>query len=393
MPTTRGTARRGPLRAAGVGAAVAGGLALGFVAERALVRAKLVPPLPPAERPLGEISGEQRRIDGPDGTRVLVETYGPAGAPQVVLAHGWILTGRAWHEQVVRLQDRYRLVTYDQPGHGRSSPPASGAYDLDLLGDTLAAVVEAATEPGPLVVAGHSLGGMGILNAVRRHPAVRERLAGVVLLSTTSSARSERLTLEVGIRAAARLERGIRRLVPTLRDPRVVQVADRVTTATSDLSYLVARWTAVGPDADPHIVAFTQQLALESGSDVVLGLVESVLGVDEDAGLDALAGSGVLGGLDADARLDADGGLDDLAGSDVLGGLDALAAVPTTIVVGTHDRLTPTSLSRRMAERTRGRLVVLPRVGHMAPLEAGAEVSELLVSHLSSDGRTYGGRR
>lgn len=330
-------------RTAIVGAAVVGGAALGFLAERSLVRGRLLPPLPAEDAPLGSFAGETRAIRAPDGTRIVVETYGPVGAPQLVLAHGWICTGRVWHEQVVRLADRYRIVTYDQPGHGRSDPPMSGEYDLDLLGDVLETVVRTCTAPGPLVVAGHSLGAMGVMNAARRHPlTLRSRLAGVALVSTTSSAKAERLTLEIGIRGVARLERAIRRLVPTLRDPRVLDATDRLTAATSDLSYLAARWISAGPDADPRVLAFTQQLALDSGADVVLGLVEAVLAVDEDAGL------------------------------------DALASVPTILVVGSHDRLTPVTLSQRMAQRSGARLVELQGRGHMCLLEAGEEVAEVL---------------
>ena len=343
-------------RALGIGAAVLGGAALGFVAERTLVRGRFVPPLPAVDVPLGSIAGETSRVEGPGGLQVLVESYGPADAPQVVLSHGWICTGRVWHEQVVRLADRYRIVTYDQPGHGRTPAPATGHYDLDLLGDTLIAVVADATRPGPLVIAGHSMGGMALLNAARRAPlTVGNRLAGAMLLSTTSSAQAEKLTLELGIRTAARLERGIRRFVPTLRDPRILKVTGRLTAATSDLSYLASRWTAVGPTADPRIVAFTQQLALDSGPDVVLGLIEAVLGVREDEGLDALAG------------------------------------VPSSIVVGTHDKLTPLALSRRMADRaSHAEFVELEGVGHMSLLEAPDRIVGLLEEHLARAGGGVG---
>ncbi|MFU8841796.1 MAG: alpha/beta fold hydrolase [Nitriliruptoraceae bacterium] len=341
-------ARRGAL-AVGIGGALLAGAAAGFALERIVVRGKLVPELEPREVPLGSIAGEIRELEGPRGVRIAVESYGPEDAPQLVLAHGWVCTGRAWHEQVRRLADRVRIVTYDQPGHARTGPPDDGNYDLDLLGDTLTTVLEQATRPGPVVVAGHSMGGMTILNAVRRHDAVRARLAGAVLLSTTSSARAERLTLEIGIRSAARLDRVIRRLVPSLRDPRVVRGAERIYTSTSDLSFLLARWTGVGPDADPEVVAFTQEMLLASGFDVVAGLVEPILTVDEDRGL------------------------------------DALRDVPTTLVVGSHDRLTPASLTRRMAERSKAGVVELDRVGHMSLLEAGEEVAEVLRRHLAGE--------
>ncbi len=330
-------------RAAAIGAMVAGGAALGFLAERSVVRGRFAPRLPAEDSPLGEFAGEPRAVRAPDGSRIAVETYGPRGAPTLVLAHGWICTGRVWHEQVVRLCDRYRIVTYDQPGHGRSASPASGEYDIDLLGGVLETVVRTCTPPGPVTVVGHSMGAMAVMNAARRFPETfTSRLNGVALISTTSSAKSERLSLEIGIRAVARLDRGIRRLVPTLRDPRLLDATNRLTAASSDLSYLAARWTSVGPDADPRVVAFTQQLALDSGADVVLGLVEAVLGVEEDLGL------------------------------------DALVEVPSVIVVGTHDRLTPVVLSRRMAERLGGRVVELEGRGHMCLLEAGQEVTEVI---------------
>lgn len=329
--------------------ALAAGAVVGVLAERWLVRRRLAPP-PVADEnmaALGSIAGELSVIDGPDGVRLAVETYGPSGAPQLVLAHGWMCTGRVWHEQAAGLADRYRVVTYDQPGHGRSTAPRSGDYDLDLLGDTLACVIDQATEPGPVVVMGHSLGGMGLLNAVRRaSPALRDRLAGVVLLSTTSSPTLERSALEAGIWVVARLERGLRRLVPWLREPRLLGVTDRLTATTSDLSQLLTRWVAVGRQADPRVATFTLQLVLDSSSDAVPGYLLAIVGVAEDAGLDALAG------------------------------------IPVSVVVGTRDRLTPIAFSRRMAARLGTELVELPGVGHMTLLEAPDVVNAIAQRYL-----------
>jgi pimeloyl-ACP methyl ester carboxylesterase len=332
----------------GVTAAIAGGAVAGFLAERALVHRRIEPRT--ARAPLGSLEGELQVVDGPAGLRVTIESYGPRDAPQAVLSHGWVCTGRVWHEQVRELADRYRLITYDQPGHGRTSAPPSGTYDLDLLGDTLRRVIEVAAGPGPLVLAGHSMGGMAILNAVRRSgDLLDDRLAGVVLLSTTSHAQPHRrLTFDGSIQAFARLDRAVRRLVPRLRDPRLIELSDRATAATSDLSHLAARWVSTGPGADPAVTDFTLQMAIDSGADVVLGLAEAVLGVDEDAALDRLAA------------------------------LD----VPTSIIVGSHDRLTPLGLSQRMADRVEGDLLVLDAVGHMAPLEAPPEVNAVLRRYL-----------
>lgn len=343
-------------RTLGATAAIAGGLALGFMAERRLLHPRLELPAPdPAAVPLGSIAGELEIVDGPDGLPVTVETYGPrarAGVPQLVLSHGWICTGRVWHEQVRGLADRYRIITYDQPGHGRTPAPTSGEYDLDLLGDTLYAVVEQATGSGPIVVAGHSLGGMSLLNAADRHREVLdERIAAAVLISTTSRARPERFTFEFGLHAVSQLEQGIRRLVPTLRNSRLSSVTGRAYSSSSDLSTLIVRAMAVGPDPDPRIVDFVEQLRVASDPDMVLGLTEAVLGADVDAGL---------------ARLRAD----------------------VSIIVGSHDRLTPRSLAERMAEVSGGELIELAGVGHMAPLEGGDQVNEILERHLRTSEAT-----
>jgi pimeloyl-ACP methyl ester carboxylesterase len=326
--------------------AVAIGATGGYAAERRLLRARLEATRAPGDQ-LGTIGGVLEELRGPDGTRIAVETYGPPDAPTVVLAHGWTCTGRVWHEQVVGLADRYRLVTYDQPGHGRSSGPRSGVYDLDLLGDTLLAVIEHTTPTGPLVLAGHSLGGMTVLNAVgRHHGALTDRLAGVALLSTTSRARPEGVALGLGIHGAARLEAAIRRLVPLFGHPRVQGVTNRVYSSSTDLSFLLTRALGLGPDADARHVDLTEQLILDADPEMIAGLTPTVLTVDEDA---------------AWACLD----------------------VPTTILVGDRDRLTPAALSQHMAARcTQAELRRLPRVGHMTQLEAADEVNAVLAHHL-----------
>jgi pimeloyl-ACP methyl ester carboxylesterase len=331
----------------GVVAAAAIGAAGGYRTERALLRGRLVGPRTATE-PLGSLDGDLHEVRGPDGLRVTVETYGPEDAPQLVLAHGWTNTGRVWHEQVAGLADRYRIVTYDQPGHGRTSPPRSGRYSMDLLGDTLRAVIEQVASPAPIVLGGHSLGGMTVLNFAARHGnVVADRLRGVALLSTTSSARAETALLELGIASAARFERLFRIAVPWLRDPRLHELGGRIYRASSDLSYVMTRFWAIGPSAPSEVVDLTEQLVLDSDPDIFVGMTEAILSVDEDEAL-------------------------------------ACLTVPTRIIVGTCDRLTPVSLSRRMAARcSHAELTELSATGHMTPLEAPAVVNATLAELLT----------
>lgn len=349
-------------RAALTAGAVMAGSAAGFLAERRVLRSRLAAPPPSPGPPLGSIAGDRCELDGPDGVRVLVETYGPDtpvddGAdrpPTLVLVHGWTMTGRIWHEQVAGLADRHRIVTYDQPGHGRSSPPRSGTYSIDLLGDTLAAVVDATTAPdGPVVVAGHSLGGMTVLNAVRRHPDLAARIRAVALLSTTSGSGSgDGLRLGLGVHSLARIEGPLRRLGQRLPAPlgRLARAAPtfaetaatRFYTASSDLSFALTRFVALAPDSDPRHVDFTEQLALDSDLGMIRALTAPVLGLDEDEGL-------------------------------------ACLPVPTVIVTGGRDHLVSPHQSRRMADRCpHAELLVLPGIGHMTLLEAHDEVNAVL---------------
>lgn len=335
--------------------AAALGLLAGMGAERLLMNRWRDPRPSPRGALLGSVSGTRSQVDGPDGTDIVVETYGPTDAPQLVLVHGWLCTGRVWHELVVRLGRRWRIVTYDQPGHGRSTAPVSGRYDLDVLGDTLTRVIDQATAPGPLVVVGHSLGGMTVLNALRRgSPATRRRLAGVVLVSTLASPRSERSWRDAGIWVVSRLRPMIGGLVTLLRRPRIVRAINRWTARPTDAAYLAARWFAVGREADEEVIDFTLRQLQTADTDMAFGLLEAIVGVDEDAGL------------------------------------TAMDALPVSLVGGTHDRVIPYVFTRHMAthleERTAGpvELHALSGVGHMALLEAADELATIVERHLSA---------
>lgn len=322
--------------------AVAGGAAVGYLAERTVLRQRLGA-TEPGEVPIGSLAGEVREVEGPDGLRITVEAYGPEDAPQIVFAHGWVCTGRVWHEQVMGLAEDHRLITYDQPGHGRSTSPRSHEYHLDLFGDTLAAVLRQATAPGPLVLCGHSLGGMTILNMLRRHPdLVADRVRALALLSTTSHAAARDVQLGVGIHSLARIERVVRRALRIGNQVGVADVADRFYRSSTDLSFVLTRFFALSRQTDPRYVDFTEQLLLDSDFEMMSGLLGPILQLDEDEALPCIA-------------------------------------VPTLLLCGTDDKLTPIGLTRRMAERcATAELVELPGVGHMTPLEAGAEVNDAL---------------
>jgi 3-oxoadipate enol-lactonase len=77
-----------------------------------------------------------------DGLRFRCRLDGQgAGAPWVVFSNSMLTDLTVWDAQVAVLQDRFRILRYDQRGHGRSDPP-EGPCTLDLLGADLAAVLD-----------------------------------------------------------------------------------------------------------------------------------------------------------------------------------------------------------------------------------------------------------
>lgn len=332
-------------------AATAGTLA-GLVGERLLIRGRH--DREGSGEPLGEMEGDVTTLAGPDEVRLHVETYGPVGplrgdepTAEVVAVHAFAQTGRVWHEQVVGLRDRHRLVTYDQPGHGASSAPSSGEYSLDLLADALAAVVEQATESGRgrLVLVGHSLGGMTALAFARRHGVLfGQRVGALLLLSTTARIEAQSVALGVGLRLLVPLQAAAGEFLAE-RGQRLA----RVYRGPSDLSFALTRGIGLVRRTDRRYIALTERLVLDTDLTTIAKLLPVILEMNEDETL---------------AKID----------------------VPTVIVVGSEDRLTPVRDARRMATlNPHVRLVEIPGVGHMTPLEAHGVVNRL-IRELARDG-------
>ena len=128
--------------------------------------------------------GSFQRIQRPDGGELHVELYGPPEAPGVVLIHGWGMNSTAWY-YFRRLAGSVRLVAWDLPGLGKSRGPSKGDLSLEQLARDLDAVIENAGD-GPVVLVGHSIGGMIIQTWCRLFPQrLADRIAGIVLANTT----------------------------------------------------------------------------------------------------------------------------------------------------------------------------------------------------------------
>jgi pimeloyl-ACP methyl ester carboxylesterase len=111
--------------------------------------------------------------------------YGPEEGPTVILTHGWSLESSVWNEVVGMLSRSHRVVVWDLPGLGRSRSPKNGDFSLEKMANDLAAVGELSGK-GPLVLVGHSIGGMILQTFCRLHAKqLGNRVVGIVLLHTT----------------------------------------------------------------------------------------------------------------------------------------------------------------------------------------------------------------
>ena len=125
------------------------------------------------------------RIVRPDGTELHISFFGNADGVPIILTHGWGLDSREWIYARKELASRCRIIAWDLPGLGRSKAPANNDFSLEKLARDLDEVVKLAG-PRPVILAGHSIGGMIILTYARLfHGLMSERVAGLVLGQTT----------------------------------------------------------------------------------------------------------------------------------------------------------------------------------------------------------------
>src|SRR5690349_4370998 len=129
-----------------------------------------------------------RTVTTDDGVALHVEVDELADAPvTVVFSHGFTARLAEWELQRAAVRDRARLVLWDQRGHGRSGWTKLTKATIDRTGRDLGEVLDATVPSGPVVLAGHSMGGMSILALARQRPELfGDRVVGVFLLATSA---------------------------------------------------------------------------------------------------------------------------------------------------------------------------------------------------------------
>ena len=294
----------------------------------------------------GSVHSPTRSVTSADGSRINVEIDEPGGgagpraaestepALTVVFVHGILCSIDNWHYQRLALRGSVRMVFMDQRSHGASAASNRAGSTTERLADDLRAVIEQCTE-GPVLVVGHSLGGMTTMSLAAHHSDLfPDRVVGVVLLSTSTG------KLFVSNPSLRRLVRYSRALAPV------------VTWGRTFNSYSVVRRWAVGPDSPAKYADMTNEMISRTPTRVLTDFHPM------------------------------------LASLDLRQAFKVLSTVPTVVVCGTHDAITPLSHSRRIAAGIEGsNLVILERAGHMTMFEEHVRVTEIVQDMVEKVGR------
>jgi pimeloyl-ACP methyl ester carboxylesterase len=343
---------RGLAIAGGITGGVAVGAALAWGVPRYLARRTRMASTDPYAHEPFELPPQRsvRTVDTRDGVAVHVETAGPDDADlTIVFAHGYMQDMATFYflRKAIAEADRegvsLRAVLYDQPGHGRSGPLPRTEYGIDDLAGVLHDVVEAVAPKGPLVLVGHSMGGMTIQVYARLYTAeFKERVKGVAFLSSSSAGLD---TVETKpMRALRRLRRTV---LPMLQQVAgwTPDLIDRSRLLAGDLAWLLTRRSAFGhADPPPSLVSLVEGMNRRTSIQSIVGYARAILDHDETATLPLFAG------------------------------------LPALVVVGDVDLLTPPEHSRRLAAALGGsRFALIAEAAHSPQLEYPGEISQLLL--------------
>lgn len=306
---------------------------------------------------LAEPRHQVHTLSTPDGAELAVSTHGDPDAPfGVLLCHGWTMSALDWRPHIDALTrprpgfPALRAISFDQRGHGRSTR-GTAVLDMELLCADLALVLaDAARDGRPVILIGHSMGGMAIQELAARRPALfGAEVAGVGLISTSLN--------EVGATLPALNDRtgppgapGPRRRARTqqkvaghlLRSPRAARTVHRLLTGPLSHPTTAPLWRAVfgrGPTTE------AVRANARAFRDVpVLAIAEFYSA---------------------------------LTAHDCAGRIRALGNVPTRVLVGELDRYTPPDQARALASEIPGAtLQTVPGHGHDLPYEQPVLVVE-----------------
>jgi 3-oxoadipate enol-lactonase len=242
--------------------------------------------------------------------------------PALLLIHGFPLDRSMWAHQVATLA-RWRRIAPDLRGAGFSDAPEQG-YTMAAYADDMVRLLDR-LRIERAVIAGHSMGGYVVLELLRRH---RERVMGLILVDT----RAEADTPEG--------RRGRDALIDVARTQGGAAVAEHL------LPRLLGRSTQ---QTQPQLVEQVREMARRTPVQGIIGALTAMR--------DRPDSTPHLGAID----------------------------VPTLVVVGEEDELTPPAGARALtAAIPLAAMTTIPGAGHLAPLEAPTAVSRVIAEFLEA---------
>ncbi|KQV74110.1 hypothetical protein ASC61_03290 [Aeromicrobium sp. Root344] len=275
----------------------------------------------------GSVHSDPVQVTATDGVLLNVEIdEAERKTPTVVFVHGWVESIDVWHYQRLALRGKVRMVFVDLRSHGGSGRSYLDNSSIPHLADDLRTVISTLVPRGPIVLVGHSLGAMAIMELAATEPKqFGRRVKGVVLIATSSG-------------RLMRSSPALRYLIPFLRVASPVLDWGRTFNSYS----IVRRW-GLGPNAQERHVDMTNELILKSPTHVLMDFYPIFVSLD------------------------------------VTSGLEVMGRATTVVVGGTADLITPIKHSRRLAEAIPGaKLVALDDVGHMVMFEEHEKVTEVI---------------
>jgi pimeloyl-ACP methyl ester carboxylesterase len=356
-----------------VGLAAAGtavGVAVTRMAERRVRAAELGPAADVAREaaaaqlreddPLGAAARAADRtalVQADDGVLLSVEEIGPRDAPlTVVFVHGYTLSMGSWAFQRRTLAAELatanghrpdaRLVFYDQRGHGSSGRGKPERSTIGQLARDLATVLETRVPEGPVVLAGHSMGGMTIMGLAALRPELfGPKIAAVALMSTSSGQLAD---LNFGLPELLTRVRAAVFPVAAWTMRHRPAFAERTRRLAADVVSAVTRSLSFGSaDVDPALVHYVDSMIAGTPVDVIAEFYPALAGLDQT------------------------------------GSLEPLRGIPTLVLTGDKDKMIPMEHSDLIVERLPdAEYVVVPDAGHLVLLEKPAEVTDALAALL-----------
>lgn len=340
--------------ATAIGLALAAGAvsAGGAMARRATIQRQRLNGLEGAEvgspHPFEWIPDSAADVTADDGVALYVEIDEPAGSatgPTVVFAHGYCLALGAWiHQRRAMVEAGYRVVCYDQRGHGRSGHGEVSADTIDQLGRDLAVVIAATTtDRTPLVLVGHSMGGMTLMSLADQFPdLVRERVIAAAFIATTAGG-AGLITTGFGRHLGAAVLRSGPGFLANLAARQEVWRRARI--LGRDLESALVDRFSFGSPVSQETVRYAADMLLGTDLSVVAAFLPTLEGHDKRSALAVFAG------------------------------------IDTLVINGEQDRLTPPEHSQAIVEVLPGcEHIVLTDAGHLVMLEHPALVNANLLA-------------